>query len=213
MIFLPNAAWVSFPLSTLTENATTHFLCVITGANFSVAPLLTASVNVAVFLFFFPEPLCVGVPDPFFRSDPFIASKFAVLPSPGASAGDEASLSDRVFLLRLECSSSELLRGDFLDFFIDFSRFPLWSPSPPLFDLALYPSAVGSSERSPSPPVRSFALSSPPLFLPTASIGVPSRFGGGTRVPVPKLPSRPFFFLAFACALLLAVVRGVTSAE
>jgi hypothetical protein len=111
MIFFPNVNWVSFPLSTLTENATTHFLCAIAGADFFVAPLLTTSVNVAIFLAFFSEPLGVELPDPFFRRDPIIASKFGVLPLPVASAGDEASSSDLVFLLRLKSSLSEFFAG------------------------------------------------------------------------------------------------------
>ncbi len=116
MIFFPNAAWVSFPLMTLTENATTHFLCAIAGANFSVAPLLTPSANVAIFLAFFSEPLGVELPDPFFRRDPIIASKFGVSLLPVASAGDEALSSNLVFLLCLDSSLSEFLRGDFFDF-------------------------------------------------------------------------------------------------
>ena len=108
MIFLPNAAWVSFPLSTLTENATTHFLCVIFGADFLGGSALTASAKVAVFLSFFEDPEG-GVLCPFLRSSPFIASKFA------GFSGTDASSSDRVFLLRLDRSSSEPLGEDFLD--------------------------------------------------------------------------------------------------
>ncbi len=80
MIYFPNAAWVSFPLSTLTENATTHFLCAIAGADLSIAPLLTASANMFVFLALCSEPLGKAPPDPFFPRDPFIASKFGVSP-------------------------------------------------------------------------------------------------------------------------------------
>ncbi len=114
MIFFPNAAWVSFPLLTLTENATTHFLCAIAGADFSIAPLLTASANVAIFLAFFSEPLGVELPNPFFCRDPFIASKFGVSSLPVVSAGDEASSSDLVFLLRLESLSSDFCGVSFL---------------------------------------------------------------------------------------------------
>ncbi len=144
MIFFPNAAWVSFPLSTLTENATTHFLCAIAGANLSIAPLLTASANVAVFLAFCSKPLGVALPDPFFHRDPFIASKFGVSPLPVESAGDDASSSDLVFLLRLERLSSELLQVDFFDFVESFSRVLLWLSSPSLLDFALRPCGVVS---------------------------------------------------------------------
>jgi hypothetical protein len=52
----------------------------------------------------------------------------------------------------------------------------------------------------------------------TASIGVPSQDGAGTRGPWPKKSSSPFFlacliFLAYACSLLLTFKRGVTSAD
>ena len=70
----------------------------------------------AVFLAFFSEPLGVELPNPFFRRDPFIASKFGVSLLPVATARDEASSSNLVFLLRLESSSFEFLWGDFFDF-------------------------------------------------------------------------------------------------
>ncbi len=168
MIFFPNAAWVSFPLSTLTENATMHFLCAIAGVDLSVAPLLTASANVAVFLAFCSEPLGMALPDPFFRRDPFIASKFGVSLLPVTSAGDDASSSDLVFLLHLERSSSKLLRVDFFDCFGSFSRVLLWSSSPSLLDFALRPCAVL--------PVVLVAFSTSLIFLPPAPIGVLSGF-------------------------------------
>ena len=98
MIFFPNAAWVSFPLSTLPENATTHFLCAITGANLFVDPLLTASASVAVFLAFCSEPLGVALSDTFYGRDPFIDSKFGVSSLPVASAG--------CFFWKVNCTAS-----------------------------------------------------------------------------------------------------------
>ena len=74
---------------------------------------MTASAKVAVFVSFFEDPLG-GVLDPFLRRSPFIASRFADLPLPDSS-GEDASSSDQFFLLRLECSSSEPLGGDFFE--------------------------------------------------------------------------------------------------
>ena len=116
------------------------------------------------------------LPDPFFRRDPFIPSKFGVLPLPVASAGDEASSSDLVFLLRLESLLSKFLRGDFFDFIGSFSRALLWLPSPPLLDLALHLFAVFSNGGSRFPLVLSVAFSTSLILLPPVLIEVPSGF-------------------------------------
>ena len=101
-----------------------------------VVSLATASAKVAFFLSFFlgsldesvPVPLDSldeGVPVPFLRRRPFIDSRFADLPPPYPS-GEDASSSDRVFLLLRECSSSEPLGEDFLeDFLVEPALFPL----------------------------------------------------------------------------------------
>ena len=142
---------------------------------------LATSATVAFFLSFASDPLGEGVPDLFFLSDPFIASRFAVLPPD--SSGDETSSFDHVFLLLLDRSLSEALRGDFLEGLVVFAQLPLFSPSPPMFDLA---SILGTAELPPSPLLRPDVVSSPPLLFLAASIGVPFRVGGGTRAPVPK---------------------------
>ena len=147
------------------------------------------------------------MPDPFFRSNPFIASKFAVLPSPGSS-GDETLSSDLVFLLPLECSLSEPLWGDFLDYFVNFPLFPLCLPSPPLFDLALNPSTLGSSERSPSPLCKRLPCPQPPFFFQPRQLGSPP---GLEVARMHRCQNNLPVLSSFWPTLSVAIGRGVTA--
>jgi hypothetical protein len=109
MIFLSNAALVSFPLLTLIVNATTHLLYFTLASGHQAAPLPVASANVAVFLSFFSIPFDFAMPVSFFLNDPFIASKLTSMPSGWSPSMAKTLSSDFVRLLLREYSSSKLL--------------------------------------------------------------------------------------------------------
>ncbi len=130
--FLSNAALVSFPLSTLIANATTHLLYFTSASGRQAAPLPVASTNVAVFLSFFSSPFDLAMPAPFFLNDHFTASKLTLTPSACSPSMAKTLSFDFVHLLLQEFLSSKLLRVIFFGSFLPvvcLSFFPL-SPLP-----------------------------------------------------------------------------------
>jgi hypothetical protein len=133
MFFLSKPALVSFPLSTLIANATTHLLYFTAGSGFCEAPLLAASANVAFLFSFFLGPFGVAVLNPFFLNDPFIASRFTTASLGRSSSRADPLSSDFVLLLLHEVSSSKPLRDDYFMPFFDFDYPSPYPPSPSSF--------------------------------------------------------------------------------